>query len=59
MPDEVLAFQDKSTLWLEAAVPVPVRLSVVVEGCALLVTVSVALAAPAIVGLKVMSNGTL
>jgi hypothetical protein len=40
-------------------VPVPVRASVVVVGCALLVNVSVALAAPDVVGLNVMVNEAL
>ena len=38
--------------------PVPVRDAVVVEGCALLVKVSVPLAAPALVGANVIVNGT-
>jgi len=42
-----------------AAVPVPVRLSVVVVGCALLVKVSVPLAAPVVCGLKVTVNDAL
>jgi hypothetical protein len=49
----VLAFHDKSTLCVTAAVPVPVRFSVVVVCCALLVKVSVAVAAPVVCGLKV------
>lgn len=39
--------------------PVPVKDAVVVEGCALLVKVSVPLAAPAVVGLNVIVNGML
>jgi hypothetical protein len=52
-PVVVLAFHDKSTLCVTAAVPVPVRFSVVVVCCALLVKVSVAVAAPVVCGLKV------
>lgn len=52
--DEVLAVQDNATECVEAATPVPVSASVVVVGCALLVNVSVALADPAVVGLKVI-----
>ena len=55
----VLAFHDKSTLCATAAVPVPVRFSVVVVGCALLVKVSVALAAPVVCGLNVTVNDAL
>ncbi len=44
---------------MEAAVPVPVRASVEVEGWALLVTVNVALADPTAVGLNVIVKGTL
>lgn len=55
----VLAFHDKSTLCEAAAVPVPVRFSVVVVGWALLVKVSVALAAPVVCGLKVTVNDAL
>ena len=59
MLGEVLAFHDRLTLWVGAGVPVPVDKSVVVEGCALLVNVRVALSAPATSGLKVTVNGTL
>jgi hypothetical protein len=59
MSSDVLASHDKFTEYVGDAVPVPVRASVEVEGCASLVTVSVALAAPAVVGLKVIVNGTL
>jgi len=52
----VLAFQDRLTECAEAVVPVPVRASVVVDGWALLVKVSVALADPVTVGLKVTVN---
>jgi len=51
---DVLAFQDSATECVEAATPVPVSVSVVEEDCALLAKVSVAVAAPAAVGLKVM-----
>lgn len=56
---EELAFQDRLTEWDDAAVPVPVADSVVVEGCALLVKVRIALSAPATCGLNVNVNGTL
>lgn len=56
---EVLAVQDRLTECVGAAVPLPVTVSVVVEGCALLVKVRVALALPATVGLNVTLNGTL
>jgi len=59
MFDEVLAVQDKFTEWTGAGVPVPVTASVVVEGCALLVKVSVAFTVVAAVGLKVTVNGVL
>lgn len=55
MFEEVLAFHTRSTTW----VPVPVKASVVVFGCALLVNVSVAVALPGTVGLNVMVKGTL
>ena len=55
----VLAFHDKATVCVGAGVPVPVRFSVVVVGCALLVKVSVALAAPVVCGLKVTVNDAL
>ena len=42
---EGLAFHDKLTLCVDAGVPVPVSVAVVVEDCAL-VNVSVAVAAP-------------
>src|SRR5271169_4080422 len=56
MFDEVLAFHDRFTVCVGAGVPVPVRASVVVIGCALLVNVSEAVAAPAVCGLKVTVN---
>ena len=43
-----------ATECVAAVTPVPVSVSVVEEGCALLVKVRVAVAAPAAVGLKVM-----
>jgi hypothetical protein len=55
--DDVLAFHDRLTVCVDAGVPVPVTVSVVVLGCALLVNVSVALTAPATCGLKVTVNG--
>lgn len=59
IPDEELGFHDKLTSCVGAGVPVPVRDAVVVEGCALLLNVSVPLAAPAIEGLNVIVNGML
>jgi len=59
MFSESLALQERATECVETDVPVPVSVSVVVEGCALLVNVSVALAAPAVVGLKVIVNDAL
>jgi len=53
MLEDVLAVHDRFTEWTGAGVPVPVSVSVVVEGWALLVNVSVALAAPVVCGLKV------
>jgi len=49
----VLAFHDKLTVCVGAAAPVPVSVSDVVEGWALLVKVSVAVAAPVTRGLNV------
>lgn len=46
MPDELLGFQDRFTECVPAAVPFPESACVVVDGCALLVKVSVALALP-------------
>src|SRR5262249_12814192 len=57
--DDVLAVHDRFTEYVGAGVPVPVSVSNVVEGCALLVNVKVALAAPVVVGLKVTVNGML
>ena len=59
MFEEVLAFQDKFTVWVEAGVPVPVRDSVVIAGWPLLVKLSEALADPAIWGLNVTENEVL
>ena len=59
MFEEVLAFQDKFTVCVGAGVPVPVRDSVVVAGCPLLVRLSEALADPAIWGLNVTKNEVL
>jgi hypothetical protein len=59
MLDDVLAFHDRLTICVGAAVPVPVNDSVVVEGCALLAKVSVAIAAPEVDGLKVTVKGAL
>ena len=59
MPDDVLPFHDRFTVWLGAAVPDPVRLSVVVEGCPLLATVKLAVAVPDVSGLKVMEKDAL
>src|SRR5208283_5066778 len=56
---DVLASHDKLTVWVGAGVPVPVSASVVVEGWALLVKVSVAFAAPDTSGLKVTVNEAL
>jgi len=55
----VLAVHDKLTEYVGAAVPVPVTGAVVVEGCALLAKVTVALAAPVAVGVNVTVNGML
>lgn len=55
----MLAVQERLTEWLDAAFPVPVVVSVVEDGCALLVNVSVALAAPVVCGLNVTVNGKL
>jgi len=59
MFSDVLAVHDKLTLCTGAGVPVPVKISAVVEGCALLVKVSVALSAPLVCGLKVTVNPAL
>ena len=49
----MLAFHERLTECTGAGVPVPVKVSVEAEGCALLVKVRVALAAPVVCGLKV------
>jgi len=54
-----LALQERLTECVGAAAPVPVSVSIVTEGCASLVKVNVALAAPAVVGLNVMVNDAL
>jgi hypothetical protein len=54
-----LAVHDRFTECVGAGVPVPVSASVVVEDCALLVIVNVALAAAAVCGLNVIMNGVL
>jgi len=59
MFEDELAFHERFTVCDDAAVPVPVRVCAVVEGWALLVNVRVALAEPALSGLKVTVNGTL
>jgi hypothetical protein len=59
MFDDVLALHDRFTVCVGAGVPVPVSVSVVVAGWALLVKVSVPLAAPDTCGLKVTINETL
>jgi len=59
MFDDVLASQDKLTVCVGAAVPVPVSPSLEVVGEASLVRVSVALAAPVVCGLKVIVYGRL
>lgn len=56
----MLALHERFTLWTGAGVPVPVRVCVTVDGCALLlVTFNVALTVAAVCGLKVIVNGTL
>jgi len=50
MSEEVLAVHDRATV----CAPVPVSVSVVVDGCALLVNVRVAVALPVTVGLNVI-----
>jgi hypothetical protein len=55
----VLALHDRLIEYAGAAVPVPVRVSTVVEDCALLVKVSVAVTAPAVRGLNVIVNAAL
>lgn len=57
--EELLAFQDRLTVWEGGVTPVPVAASVMADGWALLVKVRVALAEPAARGLKVRVKGTL
>src|SRR3954447_12041677 len=59
MPDDVLPFHDRFTVWVGAAVPDPVSPSVVLDGCPLLVTVKLAFAVPDVSGLKVIENDVL
>jgi hypothetical protein len=59
MLEDVLAFQERLTECVGAEVPVPVRFSVVLLGCALLVKVRTALTDPATWGLKVTVNEVL
>jgi hypothetical protein len=59
MPDDVLPFHDRFTVWVGAGVPDPVSPSVVLDGCPLLVTVKLAVAVPDVSGLKVMENEVL
>jgi hypothetical protein len=59
MPDDVLPFQDRFTVWVGAAVPDPVSPSVVLDGWPLLATVKLAFAVPDVSGLKVMENDVL
>ena len=56
---DVLAFHDRATECVDAAVPVPVNAATVVGVWALLVRVSVAVCAPVVVGLKVTVNDAL
>ena len=46
MFEDVLAFHERATLWVDAGVPVPVSISIVVEGWPLLVKLRVPEAAP-------------
>jgi len=59
MFDDVLPFHDRATECEAAAAPAPVSDSVVDDGWALLVNVSVAPAEPATVGLNVMEKEAL
>ncbi len=59
MFDDVLAVHDRLTECTGTGKPVPVSVPVVVEDCALLAKVAVALSAPVVRGLKVTVNGTL
>lgn len=59
IPDEVLAFHERFTLCVGAAVPLPVNAAVAVEFDALLLTVRVAFTVPEVVGLNVTLNAEL
>jgi hypothetical protein len=59
MFEDVLALHDRFTEYVGAAVPVPVRVSTVVEDWALLVKVSAAVTAPVVWGLNVVVNAAL
>jgi hypothetical protein len=50
---EVLAFHESATKCVDAAIPVPVRATIVVAVWASLVKVSAAVCAPVVIGLKV------
>src|SRR5580700_3093029 len=56
MPDDVLAFQDRCTVCTGVDIPVPVKVSTVVEDWALLVKVNAAVAAPVVCGVNVTVN---
>ena len=56
---EVLAFHNRATECVDAAIPVPVRVATVVGVWASLLKVSVAVCAPVVVGLKVTVNEAL
>jgi hypothetical protein len=59
MLGEVLPAQERFTECVDAAAPVPLSASVIVDGVPSLVKVSLALALPATGGLKVTANETL
>jgi hypothetical protein len=59
MFDDVLAFHDRFTVCIGAGVPVPVSVSVVAPGWALLVKVRAPLDAPDTCGLNVNVNDVL
>jgi hypothetical protein len=59
MFDDELAFHDRLTVCVGAAVPVPLNASAVLEVSALLVKVRVPAADPAAEGLNVTVKGTL
>jgi len=56
---EVLAFHESATECVDAAIPVPVRASIVVAVWASLVNVSAAVCAPVVIGLNVTVNDAL